>query len=345
MRKHFGAKPSKKDIEKYTLSKNWNGKKFVNLIDTKMEISFLNIPGLLYKQICKKECRVPTENIPIKPLDKEEFLAPSSEAKFIWYGHAALMMRIDNKTILIDPMLGPDASPIAPFATKRFSTGALQLIDNFPTIDAVFLSHDHYDHIDYESIQKLKSKTTHFYTALGVARHLKTWGIDEQAITEFDWWDHIKLENIEITFTPSRHFTGRGISDRAKTLWGGWIFKTTKQNIYFTGDGGYGPHFEDIGKRFGPFDIGFVECGQYNELWHQIHMYPEEAVQACIDAYIQKAMPIHWGGFALSLHTWKEPIIRFSEEAFLKKIDYFSPEIGQIFNTNSHSTTWWDAIN
>jgi len=341
--KQFGGKCTKDHEKRYSQSKNWDGKKFVNLEETSMEFSFRNLPGLLRKQFFEKEGREPDEPIPIVPFNKEKFLAPSEKMKFIWYGHSVVLMRMKGKTILIDPMLGPNASPIAPFATKRFSKGSLELIDDLPEIDLLIMTHDHYDHLDYDSIVKLKEKVSHYYTALGVGRHLESWGIDGTLITEFDWWDEKVFHDIQITFTPSRHFSGRGLTDRAKSMWGGWVFKADNENIYFSGDGGYGEHFKEVGAKLGPFDFGFIECGQYNENWHQIHMYPEEAIQASIEARAQKVMPVHWAGFALALHTWTDPAERFVAAANKSKLASISPQIGELIEDyiSQTSTEWW----
>jgi len=342
MKKQFGAKAKKSDIEKYSKSKYWNGKIFENLEVTKMNISIQTLPKLLYKQFCKKEAREPHKPLSIIPFDKELFIQPHQSMRSIWYGHSAILMRLDNKTILIDPMLGSNAAPIAPFTVQRFSQNTLDLIDKFPEIDLVLISHDHYDHLDYDSIQKLKGKTKQFYVALGVKRHLVSWGIDEDTITELDWWDEIPFDGIKITFTPTRHFSGRGLADRAKSLWGGWALKTATENIWFSGDSGYGEHFKEIGKRLGPFDFAFMECGQYNENWHKIHMYPEESVQAAIDANVKNMMPVHWAGFALAQHTWTEPVERFSQEATSKNRSYCLPQIGELFGSNHLAIdTWW----
>jgi len=257
-----------------------------------------------------------------------------------------LCLRINDKTILIDPMLGPNASPIAPFATKRFSENTLSIIDELPAIDILMYSHDHYDHIDYDSFKRLSSKVNKYFVALGVGRHLVSWGVDPDKITEFDWWQNAEFGDLKITFTPSRHFSGRGVSDRTKSLWGGWVFKTPNHNIFFSGDGGYGSHFEEIGKQLGPFDFGFIECGQYNELWHAIHMYPEEAIQAAIDSRVKVAMPVHWGAFSLAMHHWKEPIDRFVGEAEAKNLDIVTPNLGQLFNleSNGKDNFWWRAV-
>ncbi len=328
--KQFGGKINKTHLETYQKSENWEDKKFQNLAETSMDIGIKEMPGLLYEQLFDKKGREPKQPIPIIPFDKEAFLAPSEEAKFIWYGHSVILLRLNEKTILIDPMLGPDAAPIAPFASKRFSENTLDLIYDFPEIDLLIMTHDHYDHLDLASIERLKGKVKQYFVGLGVGRHLEAWRIPNELISEFDWWDEQLFSNIKITYTPTRHFSGRGITDRTKSMWGGWAFKTEKENIWFSGDGGYGEHFVEIGKKLGPFDFAFMECGQYNELWHQIHMYPEEAAQASLDGLANRVMPVHWAGFALALHTWKEPAERFIEACKQQKVDFAMPQIGEL---------------
>jgi len=345
MRKQFGARASKADIQNYASSKHWDGAKFDNLEVTKMDINFQTLPKLLFKQFCEKEGRAPLSKIPITAFDKDAFLKQSDQAKYIWYGHSAVLLRMNGLTLFIDPMLGPNAAPIAPFPVKRFSNNTLILIDDFPEIDLLLLSHDHYDHLDYGSIQKLKPKVKHYFVALGVARHLIKWGIPKKDITEFDWWGNQSFNTIDITFTPTRHFSGRGLTDRAKSLWGGWAFKTATENIWFSGDSGYGAHFKNIGEQLGPFDFAFMECGQYNENWHQIHMYPEESVQAAIDAGVNKIMAVHWAGFTLAQHTWKDPIDRFVKEAVKQQISFSNPDLGGLHSHHEEiGHRWWDKI-
>ncbi|GGG41886.1 MBL fold metallo-hydrolase [Christiangramia forsetii] len=345
MRNQFGAKPTNQDLKKYSSSDNWDGNKFINLEKTGMNISFQDIPKLLYKQFCEKKGREPKIPIPVAEFKRKDFLAPSDNAKFIWYGHSVILMRIKGQTMLIDPMFGSNAAPISPFSVKRFSKNTLDIIEKLPGIDLLLISHDHYDHLDYDSIKLLKSKVKRFGVALGVSRHLKKWNIPMDNISEFDWWDKIDFEGIEITFTPSRHFSGRGLKDRAKSLWGGWAFKTFNENIWFSGDGGYGKHFKEVGERLGPFDFGFMECGQYNEKWHQIHMFPEESVQAAIDAKADKIMAVHWAAFALAQHHWKDPIERFTIKAQEMGISNSRPQIGELFSVKSQQTkNWWEKI-
>ncbi|CAZ94647.1 MBL fold metallo-hydrolase [Zobellia galactanivorans] len=341
-RKQFGGQLTDTLIKRYGQSENWKEGKFQNLEDTGMSISFWDIPKLLYRQFTDKEKREPATPLPIAPFNKASFLREGADFNYIWYGHSALLIRMNAKTILIDPMLGPNASPIAPFKTKRFSENALALIDDFPEIDLMLLSHDHYDHLDYDSIQKLKNKTRNYYVALGVKRHLIAWGIDPGLITEFDWWNNTSYADIQITFTPSRHFSGRGLTDRAKSLWGGWAFKSENLNIWFSGDGGYGDHFKTIGRKLGPFDFGFMEAGQYNEKWRQIHMFPEESVQAALDAQVKKAMPVHWAGFALAQHDWTEPATIFKNTAKEKGLEVTFPKLGVPYTLSETQTeAWW----
>lgn len=323
----FGGKHTAIDDERFKSSKQWNGKIFENRIPVVMDMNLSKVPKLIAERRRTKKMSRPQEEIVMTPFDKSSFLN-STEPQFIWYGHSVILMRIEGKTIFIDPMMGDNASPIAPFKTERFTKGTLELIDDLPEIDILCMSHDHYDHLDYHSIQKLKHKTKHFYTALGVAKHLRRWGVDDSKITEMDWQDEIQIDSVKLIFTESRHFSGRGFADRFKCLWGGWIVETTSTKIYWSGDGGYGTHFKEIGEKYGPFDIGFMECGQYNPNWKDIHLTPEESVQAAIDANVKTAMPVHCMGFALATHPWQEPMEKFYAAATINKLKTIAPKIG-----------------
>lgn len=339
----FGGKVTTELESLYEQSPNWQDGKFANLEDTDVEVSLSKMPGIIYKQIVGKDGQVPDEPLPVAPFDMAAFLAPAQQVKFIWYGHSVVLLRMQGKTILIDPMLGPDTTPIAPFATARFSENTLDLIDDFPEIDLILLTHDHYDHLDYDSIQKLKAKTKQYFVALGVKRHLVAWGVDTDKIQEFDWWDTASFSDVHITFTPTQHFSGRGLTDRMKALWGGWALRSKQGNIWFSGDGGYAPHFELVGQRLGPFDFAFMECGQYNDDWHPVHLFPHEAVQAALDAGVRKAMPVHWAGFPLSYqHTWQEPAEDFVVAATAQNLDYTLPRLGQLSAiTDKVQEKWW----
>ena len=273
MGNQFGGKITKEEKANLEQSPNWKGKSFDNIEETKLSIKFKNVPKLFYENFINTKGRVPKEPLPIEKFDREAFLEPSESAKFIWFGHSVVLLNIQGKMILIDPMMGPNASPIAPFkGTRRFSKDTLNILDELPEIDVMLLTHDHYDHLDLASVKRLKNKVKNYWVALGSKRHFVKWGVDSEKIKEFDWWDNSSIDGVEITYTPTRHFAGRGLSDRNKCLWGGWAIKSSSENLYFSGDGGFGDHFKDIGEKLGPFDFGFMECGQYNERWHQIHM-------------------------------------------------------------------------
>jgi L-ascorbate metabolism protein UlaG (beta-lactamase superfamily) len=240
-------------------------------------------------------------------------------------------------------MLGEVPAPHPWLGGKRFSKELPIEIEQLPQIAAILISHDHYDHLDYESIQKLKDKTGQFYVPLGVGAHFRAWGVPAEKIHELAWWEEINHENLLFAFAPARHFSGRGFT-RNNTLWGSWIIKGPKDNIYFSGDGGYADHFKTIGEKYGPFDFAMLECGQYNPNWAQIHMMPEETVQAAIDVKTKLMMPIHWGAFKLALHPWTDPIERVTKAAQARKMPIIAPKIGQavyVGATPMAMENWW----
>lgn len=336
----FGGRPTPDDLERYSQSPQWKKGVFLNQSLTTMDVSLSSMPGLLKEIMTGRKKRQPATPLEVRKLDSKQF--EDEMDKFVWYGHSTVLFRISGKNVLIDPMFGPDASPIGPMRTRRFSKSSLEWIDDLPQLDLVLLTHDHYDHLDYYSILKLKDKTDTFWVALGAKRHLVKWEIPEHKIKEFDWWEETEFDALRIVFTPSRHFSGRGPFDRAKSLWGGWVIQSNTRKIYWSGDGGYDSHFKEVGEKYGPFDWGFMECGQYNEKWHQIHMYPEEAVRASQDSRVKKAIPVHWGAFSLALHNWTEPAERFYKKASEDEIQTCYPPLGQIIVPGKEpSEPWW----
>jgi len=354
LRTQFGAKPNEEDLAHYRQSPNWRDGRFHNLEPTSLAGNIRDLPRMIYKQLTGQKSRIPERPLPLVPFDLTAWAGkdPGRETKLAWFGHSAVLLRMNNKTLLIDPMLGPDASPIAPIATKRFSENTIELIEQLPEIDLVLISHDHYDHLDLESIRRLRSKVHRFAVALGVKRHLVKWGIEPERVTEFDWWDAHRLqpvggvddsEDIQITFTPTRHFSGRGLSDRQQSLWGGWVFDCGHEKIWFSGDGGYGNHFAEIGRRLGPFDFALMECGQYNVEWPTVHLFPHESVQAAFDAGARKVMPVHCAGFCLSYqHNWFQPLEAFQQVAAERQLPYLLPPLGAAFSpADCLQRPWW----
>lgn len=345
-KKQFGGKINNELLEKLSQSPNWKKGKFRNIEHTSIDINLYNLPKLIKKQLFDKEGRFPKQNLPIIKFDKNTFLTKNNETKFIWYGHAVVLLRLNGLNILIDPMFGADTAPVAPFASKRYSENTLDIIDDLPEIDVLLLTHDHYDHLDLDSILKLKGKVKDYIVSLGSKRHFDAWEITNNNVTELDWWQGKEIGGVKFTFTPTRHSAGRGIKDRDQTLWGGWLMQAPNETLYFSGDGGYGNHFKEIGNYAKTVDFAFMECGQYNKLWHQIHMHPEETVQASFDVNAKKAMPYHWGGFALSTHHWKEPVKRFTTQATIKQLQYIVPQLGEIVNYKETKIykNWWEEF-
>ncbi len=341
----FGQAPKGEDLKRVSLSPNFKEGIFVNLVETQVGLdnaSFSDKVGMFTKFFTRGTKEDPKKPLPVYKEAGDES-EDATQAYITWFGHSAMLLEIEGKRILIDPMLGDHASPVGFFA-KRYQNEAPVPLDELDSIDAIIISHDHYDHLDYPSIQKLKDKTEHFFTPLGVGSHLKRWGVPADKITELDWWGEVNFKDIQLVATPSRHFSGRGLSDRDKTLWASWVIKGQHNNIYFSGDGGYADHFKEIGEKLGPFDFTMMECGQYNEMWANIHMMPEESVQAHVDVKGKKMMPIHWGAFTLALHHWTEPADRMSKEAERLGVDVVTPMIGQRFSIKGEElpeVAWW----
>ncbi|MFT6166433.1 MAG: L-ascorbate metabolism protein UlaG (beta-lactamase superfamily) [Vicingaceae bacterium] len=340
----FGGKHSKKDVERYSTSDNYKEGKFENIKVANMDMSFSQTMGTLVDFIKGTDNSKPDFELPVEKVDSLSWEQNDSTDRLFWFGHSSFLLKLDGKNILLDPMLGEVPAPHPWLGGKRYSKELPIEIQKLPRIDVVLISHDHYDHLDYGSIQLLKEKVNQFMVPLGVGAHLREWGVDESSIQEFDWWQELTYENIELAFTPSRHFSGRGLTDRFSTLWGSWVIKGKAKNLYFSGDSGYGKHFKEIGEKFGPFDFAMMECGQYNEKWADIHMMPEETVQASADVNTKKAMPIHWGAFTLALHTWTDPVERFTKRAKQINLNYIIPKIGEEIDLNElehDGDTWW----
>lgn len=340
----FGANPSKSEKMAYEQFDNYKEGVFSNLTPTDVSFSARDFAKMTYRYITGKEVRTPKVEPPVEQIEREKVIANTQDFGFSWFGHSSFIMKVGGQNILIDPMFSEVPAPHPSLGNKRFNKDLPTVIDSLPAIDLVLISHDHYDHLDYKTIKALKEKVAMFYVPFGIAAHLRSWGIDKSKIKEFNWWTESEYNGLTLAFTPARHFSGRGMNNRFCTLWGSWVIQSEKENIFFSGDSGYGPHFKDIGDKYGPFDISLMECGQYNELWSNIHMMPEETVQAAIDTKSKLMMPIHWGAFSLAMHDWNEPIIRASTASSELNIPLIAPKIGawvSLDNTESHREEWW----
>ncbi len=339
----FGKPPTKEQKKEFAKTNHYKDGKFVNTTTTVMDI---HIWSTINKMLNPQAKRNPIADIPVDKIDSLEIVSHKPNiTQLTWFGHSAFLLELDGKKILLDPMLGQSPSPVPLFGGKRYSKELPIAIEKLPFIDAIILSHDHYDHLDYGSIQKLKDKVGQFYTPLGVGNHLISWGVPKENVHQLNWWDKKMFDQIELVCTPARHFSGRGITDRNTTLWSSWVIKGANETIYFSGDGGYGAHFKEIGDQYGPFDISLLECGQYNKDWHAIHMMPEETAQAAVDLRSKLFMPIHWGAFTLAFHDWTDPAERVTRAAKKLNQPVTTPKIGQpivIGATDYPTTKWWE---
>ncbi len=262
-----------------------------------------------------------------------------------WLGHSSLFLQLGEVKILMDPVFSERVSFVQWAGPKRVHKSPVDLSNiKDIQIDVLILSHDHYDHMDYLSIKKLSNNISRFIVPKGVKAILISWGINSQCISELSWWEKTEYKDLEITATPARHFSGRGIHNRDQTLWSSYVIKNQRKKIYFCGDSGYTQWFKEIGKRMGPFDLSLMPIGAYSEYWQDIHTNPEEALMGHLELNANQCLPIHWATFDLALHSWKEPIVRFIDFAEKKNIEVLNPQIGEFINFSEkfNNQNWFE---
>jgi len=342
--KAMGKNPWGERLKKVQLSPNYRDGAFQNLSLSPMFSGKEGFLKILWKFLNKSKTTRPPLPLPSVKTDLKNL--PDEHAVLIWFGHSSYLLKIDGKHILVDPVFCGYASPFKLKSAKNFDGSNVYSVDDVPEIDILLITHDHYDHCDYKTIVKLNSKTKNVITSLGVGSHLEYWGFDMSKVTELDW--HGRFEKVDgFTFISqsARHFSGRGFK-RAKTLWASFVLKTKNHSIYLGGDSGYDTHFKEIGEQYGPFDLAILESGQYNEAWKNIHMMPEETVQATLDVNAKWVFPVHWGKFSLSLHPWDEPIERVMKKAEEFGVRVTTPMIGEvvIIGEKYPISKWWKEV-
>lgn len=285
----------------------------------------------------------PTKSLPLLSVTRAQLDALSSdELHLVKLGHSSMLLKVYGDYWLIDPVFSERASPFNFMGPKRFQPTPIRLAD-LPPIAKVLISHNHYDHLDKAAITALASKTEQFLVPQGVEGDLQKWGVDAANIVNFGWWQELQTDKALFVFTPTQHFSGRGLSDGNKTLWGSWVIKTAEESLYFSGDSGYFDGFKAIGEKYGPFDLTMIENGAYNEDWADIHMLPEEAVQAHMDLRGVAMLPVHNSTFDLSFHPWYEPLERVSAEAEKQQVKLITPLVGEMFTLEQQviGKQWW----
>lgn len=336
----FWWKPDEISMKKILNSPNFKKGEFINIVTTNVMIqrdsdekNDFSLMWFLFPH----EWKNPWKKIPNKKLEKLE------NNTFSWLGHSTILMNLDNKIIITDPVFNR-ASPIFLW-WKPFEYENKIDIEDLPKLDIVLITHDHYDHLDYKTLKTLWNSVGKYIVPLWVKAHLQKWWIDSNRIEEIDWYEDIKIDSINFTLTPSRHFSWRNINNRNSTLWWWYIIKSKDLNTFISWDGWYFDEFKKIWEKYWPFDLAFLENWAYNKAWSQIHMLPEESVQAWVDLKAKTLFPIHRWKFDLSVHNWTEPIERFSKETKNKNIPIITTIIWDNFSpTKYNNVEWWNNL-
>jgi L-ascorbate metabolism protein UlaG (beta-lactamase superfamily) len=338
--KILGKHPSGTRLQRIVSCSNYQNEIFNNIEPTEVMR-----PDINYFTLLREMASRPKDTQPLKPLPnyKTDLKNLSSDKPaVVWFGHSSYLVKSNGFTILVDPVFSGNASPVS-FFGKAFKGTSVYRTSDFPDIDLLIITHDHYDHLDYKTMLAFNPKVKQVVCSLGVGAHLEYWGFDPKKITELNWWENYVLNsNVQLTATPARHFTGRRFK-RAKTLWSSFVLKINGYSIFVGGDSGYDAQFKKIGETFGPFDLAFLECGQYGLNWPNIHMFPEQTVRAAMDLNVKVLFPVHWGKFALASHSWNESIQRLSAEANKQGQYFVMPLIGQPYHLGDtfEQDTWW----
>ncbi|KKD59862.1 hydrolase [Grimontia sp. AD028] len=284
----------------------------------------------------------PTFDFPMHTITTEQLIDEREDVVYR-LGHSSMLMKLNGSLVITDPVFSDRASPVQFMGPKRFHPAPIS-IEDLPEIDVVVISHDHYDHLDKMSVKALSDKTGLFLVPLKIGAILKDWGVPTEKVVELKWWESRVVNGIDFTLTPTQHFSGRGLTDRDSTLWGSWVMLSPEKRVYFSGDSGYFDGFKEIGEKYGPFNLTMIETGAYNSLWANIHMFPEQSVQAHIDLKGSVMLPIHNSTFDLAMHDWKEPMKKALEISNERGVTMVSPEIGQrlAIGETLPVVEWWN---
>jgi L-ascorbate metabolism protein UlaG (beta-lactamase superfamily) len=304
-------------------------------------MTLTQVVSVAWRKTYDSRNRLPLETLPEVRPDWDALLAGGF--RFMWCGHSSLVLRIDNLTVLLDPVLSSTASPVS-WLVPRFQP-AVVTPDELPPVDVVVISHDHYDHLDRAVICSLASRQrTRFIVPSSVGERLRGWGVAADRITELGWDEFVQVSTVRFTATEARHASRRGVFDGSSTLWVSWALHGVTASVFYTGDSGYGEHWRRIGDAYGPFDVVFAENGQYGECWPGEHMLPVQTVAAVRDVRGARFVPVHWGMFDLALHHWSEPVRRSSVEADRWGVPMITPLLGQVTKLDTATYRWWEDV-
>ena len=301
--------------------------------------------AMLRRQFFGKEQRSPLRPVPVVKRTRRDYMTPPATGlRATWIGWASVLVEIDGRYVLTDPIWSERCSPSTLIGPKRFHPPPIAL-DELPSIDAVVISHDHYDHLDMPTVRFLGARGTHFAVPLGIGAHLERWGVPLEQIHELDWNESVALHGLTITATPARHYSGRNPRHPRETLWASWVVKGPRHRIFFSGDTGYSDAFRAIGAAHGPFDLALLKIGASDPTWSEIHMTPEEAVQTSVDLGARMMLPVHWATFNLAFHAWRDPADRALAAAKKAGVAIAIPRPGEFVEPEAGVRpveAWWN---
>jgi L-ascorbate metabolism protein UlaG (beta-lactamase superfamily) len=287
----------------------------------------------------------PAQRLEAHAVDPSQFAAaPEGGLRVTWFGHSSTLVELDGHRILTDPVWSERVSPLTWIGPKRWYPVPLAL-EQLPKLDAVLISHDHYDHLDMPTVVALARTGVRFLVPLGVGAHLEYWGVPAAQVTELDWWESFDAGDLRITMTPARHASGRSIWDKDATLWAGYALLGPTHRVYYSGDTGLFPAMKEIGARLGPFDLTMIEAGQYHQAWPDWHIGPEQAVLAHTQVRGKVMLPVHWAALMLAFHGWTEPVERVLAAAGTLEATVRTPQPGESFVPAGPALQrWWPAL-
>jgi len=343
----FGGAAAGARLQRMRESPQFAGGKFQNVEPTAL-MGMGALPGAFRHWLLGKEMREPTCPLPLVTGAAARLATPAASGlRVTWLGHSTTLLEVDGARILTDPIWSERASPSRWVGPRRIHPPPLALAD-LPPLDAVLVSHEHYDHLDMRTVQALGARGVTFHVPLGIAAHLEAWGIAPDKIVEHDWWQEAALPGgVRIVSTPARHFNGRGLPWRVGALWTSWSIVGPRHRVFFSGDTGLTAAFDEIARREGPFDVALLEIGQYHQSWGTIHLGPTGALDAMARLHARTLVPIHWSTFVLAYHGWSEPAETLLEQAPQRGVRVLTPRLGEPIepaDPTAATTAWWRAL-
>ncbi len=340
--KVLGRRPEGERLQRIVQSNNYRDGSFQNIEPTELIIGKASYWRMMKDFYQKPSTVSPSRPLPVIRTQLKSLVA--EKPTIVWFGHSSYFLQQGTFRMLVDPVFSGYASPVS-FLAKAFKGTNVFNADEIPDLELLLITHDHYDHLDYDTFKKIHARAKKIVCPLGVGEHLIYWGAEADKIIEMDWWEKISLgSNASLTATPARHFSGRGLK-RGQSLWASFVLEFHHHRLFLGGDSGYDQQFARIGKEFGPFDLAVLESGQYGDKWPYIHMRPEETVQAAVDLQAKVLLPVHWGKFCLAMHPWNEPINRVLAAAQQLQVNVTSPKIGEPYSIGDacKENKWWDV--